>query len=78
MNLWGNLSVFRLSCSSLLKVAGLKFKFNSQCTSEIDFIIIIKVLTQLINIFSKFWQKKRNNLIYAENVHTILTFNFFH
>jgi len=46
--------VFRLSCSSLLKVAGLKFKFNSQCTSEIDFIIIIKVLTQLINIFSKF------------------------
>jgi len=43
--------VFRLSCSSLQKVAGLKFKFDSQRTSEIDFIIIIKILTQVINVF---------------------------
>ncbi len=41
------------------KVPGLKFKFNSQCISEIDFIIIIKISTQVINSSSKFWQKKK-------------------
>jgi hypothetical protein len=59
LSLWDNLNVCRLSHSSLLEVASLKFKLNNRNTLEFDFIIIIKILPQVVNVFSIFWQNKK-------------------
>jgi hypothetical protein len=61
--------VFRVSHFSLLEVASLKFKFNSQNISEFDFIKIIEISTQVTSIFSKFQQNKK--LIYAKTIHVL-------
>jgi hypothetical protein len=51
-------------------VEGLKFKPNSQNTLQFNSIIIIKILAQVVNIFSKTWQNKKY-LIYAKTVHVL-------
>ncbi len=48
-------------------MVGLKFKPENQNIINFDFIIIIEILAQAVNISSKFW-KSRNNLIYVETV----------
>ncbi len=62
LSLWDNLQV---------KVAGLKFKPDTRNSSNFDFIIIIKISTQVVNFFSIILEKIKNNLIYAETVHVL-------
>ncbi len=59
MSLWDSLSVFRLSHSKILGLTSLKFKPNRQNVLESNFIIIIKILAQVINNSSKFWKNKK-------------------
>jgi hypothetical protein len=40
-------------------VASLKFKFDGQNISEFNFIKIIEISTQVVNIFSKFQKNKK-------------------
>jgi hypothetical protein len=54
-----------------VKVAGLKFKPDTRNSSNFDFIIIIKISTQVVNFFSIILEKIKNNLIYAETVHVL-------
>jgi hypothetical protein len=62
LSLWDNLNVSKLSHSLVQEMASLKFKPNRQNISEFDFIIIIKILTQLVKKIDKI----RNNSIYAK------------
>jgi hypothetical protein len=59
MSLWNCLSVFRLSHCEILGLTSLKFKPNRKNILEFNLIIIIKILEQVINKFSKILQNKK-------------------
>jgi hypothetical protein len=62
LSLWDNIQV---------KVAGLKFKPDTRNSWNFDFIIIIKISTQIVKKISIILEKIKNNLIYAETVHVL-------
>ncbi len=58
LSLWDSLSVSKFSHSQIQGLVGLKFKPQQMNTLIFNLIIIIKILTQVINKFSKNWQNK--------------------
>jgi hypothetical protein len=75
LSLWDSLNVFKLSHSSVLKVVGMKLKLDSWSTSNFDFIIIIKLLAQVVNFFSNFLQNKKWFILCQNHSHTMIYMN---